>query len=64
MTRQQIARASTAALNARLESIVPLIGTEYEDDYPSEAEEIGRELERREHDLRDPSSGLGMHQPS
>lgn len=62
MTLSQIAVASTLTLRRRLDAIVPLVGTEEEGDYPAEVEYILEELQLREHDRRDPSSGLGLHQ--
>lgn len=69
MTRHEINHASDRQLLARRDAIFHVIRglASYDEGFDileDELDLINEELERREHDLSDPSSGLGLHQPS
>jgi hypothetical protein len=68
MTKGQIARATDAELQQRGATLLAdasIRSTEAEiDAIDAELDLISDELARRRHDLADPSSGLGCHQPS
>jgi hypothetical protein len=70
MTRDQISIAPTQRLNdreaqlLRRASRITASFDEGYDDVWAEIDMIRDELAGREHDLEDPSSGLGLHQPT
>lgn len=79
MTRTEISQASTRRLEARerqlretdsfrpgslLDDMASGAYDAAEDARWTEIDEIRDELAARAHDLEDPSSGLGLHQPS
>jgi hypothetical protein len=68
MTNTEIGRASDSQLRARVATLDLLIDqTDDQDrgeDLQAEQDLIWDELAGRAHDIEDPSSGLGLHQPS
>lgn len=68
MTNEQIGRATDGSLRSRLVEIDRLWSAEAAPDVldalDAERDRIWDEIAGRKHDLEDPSSGLGLHQPS